>query len=478
MEGERAREDSAYKDAIASLTAEFNRYKKERDDLTAQFQNSSTDFEGLQKNIKNMKNTIENYDNDITRFEQEIKTQKESFTKWLKTEKQGEAVVAVIYTRGFKDIAHELEKQADQISSPLMAEQMGTYVKSYTTVINSILVEDFIQTITEGTAKWNNEEPLRIELEKGSKGTIYLRIKRYELYPFQKPETGILKGASGSSSMKTALIQSAQDIEGFLSKNGYSYKNYDLSRAENSIREAGLANRHAEEGINAQARAYEEKISRLKTKITNAKDEKELQTNLLKKKGQQYEQMKTDIESLRKKRDESEKMFKESQTRLSEKKRIRESIIIKTALAAPKGSETAANASAEAIQDKLEEVKNDARTQHSSSTVTVINYQLKEDTAMQAVTEAKITGLKLISFINEGDSVKVKMAFRVKTVLDESPATVPAQVAGTSKKPAESKTVTPPPESPAAVSTQVTETSKKPAESKTVTPPPLEKGDS
>ncbi|MBI3600534.1 MAG: hypothetical protein HY097_07820 [Nitrospinae bacterium] len=209
VEGERAREDSAYKDAIASLTAEFNRYKKERDDLTAQFQNSSTDFEGLQKNIKNMKNTIENYDNDITRFEQEIKTQKESFTKWLKTEKQGEAVVAVIYTRGFKDIAHELEKQADQISSPLMAEQMGTYVKSYTTVINSILVEDFIQTITEGTAKWNNEEPLRIELEKGSKGTIYLRIKRYELYPFQKPETGILKGASGSSSMKTALIQSA-----------------------------------------------------------------------------------------------------------------------------------------------------------------------------------------------------------------------------------------------------------------------------
>jgi len=39
---------------------------------------------------------------------------------------------------------------------------------------------------------------------------------------------------------------------------------------------------------------------------------------------------------------------------------------------------------------------------------------------MQAVTDARITSVRLISFINEGDSVRVKMAFRVRTVLDET----------------------------------------------------------
>ncbi len=86
----------------------------------------------------------------------------------------------------------------------------------------------------------------------------------------------------------------------------------------------------------------------------------------------------------------------------------------------PRGSQTPAEASAEAVIDKLEEVRNDARTQHSSSTTDVMNFQVVGESASQAVTEARIIGVRLISLINQGDSVLVKMAFRVRTELEET----------------------------------------------------------
>jgi len=92
---------------------------------------------------------------------------------------------------------------------------------------------------------------------------------------------------------------------------------------------------------------------------------------------------------------------------------------VKTASPRTRGSQTPAEVSAEAIIDKLEEVRNDARTQHSSSTTEVTNFQVTGESSTQAVTEAKIIGVRLISFINEGDSVRVKMAFRVRTALEE-----------------------------------------------------------
>ena len=171
VEEEIGRETSAYKSAIASANREFVRSKKRRDDLTAQFQAASYDFEEFQKNIKTIRAGIENLNNQIGRYEQDIKTQQESLKKWLKTEKQGEALVAVIYTRGFKDKTHDLDGLADQVSAPLMAQHMGTYIQSFTKVIDNVLSADFIRAIEEGTAKWNNEEPMRIELEKGNQGT-------------------------------------------------------------------------------------------------------------------------------------------------------------------------------------------------------------------------------------------------------------------------------------------------------------------
>jgi len=416
---EQARDDAAYKNGLAAAKAEFVKSKNRRDDLTAQFQAKSTELEDVQKEIKNHKASMDNYDNQIIRFEQDIKAQQESFKKWLKTEKQGEALVAVIYTRGFKDKKHDLDGLADKVSAPLMADQMGTYIRSYTTVVNNVLKEDFIQAVNEGTAKWNGEEPFLLELGKGTSGTAYLRLKRYELYPFQDSKNSKKLTSNGVERMKVAIIGSMYDLETLLSQNAYSTANLDLSRVQSLLAETSQSKKLAEEGLTDQVNSYKEKIATLQEKIANARSDKESQATALTKKDAQLEKLKVGLEILRVKKEGTEKGFITAQTTLQEKNRVRETIIIKTVLTTPKGSQTPAESASESIIDKLEEVKNDARTQHSSTTTTVVNAQLVDEISSQAVTEAKITGVKLISFINEGDSVKVKMAFRVRMELSD-----------------------------------------------------------
>ena len=419
VEEEIGRETSAYKSAIASANREFVRSKKRRDDLTAQFQAATYDFEEVQKNIKTIRAGIENLNNQIGRYEQDIKTQQESLKKWLKTEKQGEALVAVIYTRGFKDKTHDLDGLADQVSAPLMAQYMGTYIQSFTKVIDNVLSVDFIRAIEEGTAKWNNEEPMRIELEKGNQGTTYLRLKRYELYPFQESQTERIPPGASAKRMKATIITSMKDLESFLTHHKYSPKHYDLGQVTGIIKETDQGNAQAEEAMKEQMNSFQDRISALKEKIAGARSERQTQNGLLKNREFQHDKMQTDLDALRIKNTGADKAFQDAQSSLHEIKRIHESIIVKTALATTRGSQTPAEVSAEAIIDKLEEVRNDARTQHSSSTTEVTNFQVTGESSTQAVTEAKIIGVRLISFINEGDSVRVKMAFRVRTALEE-----------------------------------------------------------
>jgi hypothetical protein len=198
VEQEKQRETSAYKAAISAANAEFVRTKKRRDDLMTQFQTASYDFEELKKRHDTIKASITNIDNQIARYQQDIKAQRNSLTTWLKTEKQGEAIVAVIYTRGFKDSAHELESQADQASAPLMARHMGTYVQSFTKVIDNVLTEDFIRTIEEGTAEWNREEPLadRAQIKRPAAPPICASNAMSSILSRRrKPDKGASKGA-------------------------------------------------------------------------------------------------------------------------------------------------------------------------------------------------------------------------------------------------------------------------------------------
>jgi len=420
VENEKETEDTGYKKAIASANKEFARAKKRRDDVTTQFQVISTELEDQQKNIKTIRTGIENLDSQITRYNQDISTQQAALKKWLQAEKQGEALAAVLYTRGFKDKAHALESIADQASAPLMAQYMGTYIQSFTKVINAVLSVDFIRAIEEGTSKWNNEEPLRIELEKGDKGTTYLRLKRYELYPFQPPKGGRVKPAPATKYIHAAVVTSKKELDALLAQNGYSAANYDLTRAYNVVKETAQMNAAAEEGLQEQVRSFQDRINSLRERISSARSEKETQKSLLKRKEEQYKKTSQDTVTAQSNKEEADRAFQETQKALHNIRRVRESIIIKTALATARGSQSPAEASAEAVIDKLAEVKNDAKTQHSSSTTEVTNFQVSAESSIQAVTEARITSVRLISFINEGDSVRVKMAFRVRTVLEEA----------------------------------------------------------
>lgn len=419
VEEERQKENAAYKSAIDSANREFGRSRKRRDDLTTQYQTAAYDFEEFQKNVKTMRSSIENIGNQIARYEQDIKIQQDSLKKWLQTEKQGEAIVAVIYTRGFKDKEHDLESLADQASAALMAQHMGTYIQSFTQVINNVLSTDFIRAIEEGTAKWNQEEPLRVELEKGTRGTTYLRIKRYELYPFQALKTGRSRPSAEARKLKALVLTSMKDLHIFLSQNSYPAGNYELGRADAMIRETSQNSSQAEEGLREQVQSFRERIGALQEKIAGARSDRDPQMTQLQKKEAQLGKLQVDLDLLKGRRDSSEKALHDSQTVLHEIKRTHESIIIKTSLATTRGSQTPAEASAEAVIDKLEEVRNDARTQHSSSTTDVMNFQVVGESSSQAVTEARIIGVRLISLINQGDSVLVKMAFRVRTELEE-----------------------------------------------------------
>jgi hypothetical protein len=419
VEEEKERDDADYKNAILAANKEFIRAKKKRDDATTQFQTSSTELDESAKGIKTIRTTNENLDSQIDRFEQDIKTQKDSLKRWLQSEKQGEILVAVIYIRGFKDSAHNLESTADKASAPLIAQYMGTYIQSFTKVINNITTIDFIRATEEGTAKPNSEEPLRIELAKGEQGTTYLRLKRYELYPFQDNKSGKIKAVEPSAKYKVAVISSRKDLETFMLQNHFNPVSYELNKVNNLIRDTNQNNVAAEDGLNEQVKSFQERITNLQDKIREAKGEKESQKLLLKRKEETYYKMSLDVAAIRERKDTAERQFYEAQAILQEKKRTHESIIIKTSLATTKGSQTPAEASAEAILDKLAEVKNDAKTQHSSSTTEVTNFRVTAESGTQAITEARIIAVRLISFINEGDAVRVNMAFRVRTVLED-----------------------------------------------------------
>jgi predicted nucleic acid-binding Zn-ribbon protein len=355
VEEERQKENAAYKAAIDSANREFARSRKRRDDLTAQYQAAAYDFEEFQKNLKTMRSSIENIDNQIARYEQDIKVQQDSLKKWLQTEKQGEAMVAVIYTRGFKDKEHDLESLADQASAALMAQHMGTYIQSFSRVIDNVLTIDFIRAIEEGTAKWNQEEPLRIELEKGN---TYLRIKRYELYPFQAPKTGRSRPSAEARKMRALVLTSMKDLQTFLLQNNYPPANYELRRADSMIHETSQNNSQAEEGLREQVQSFRERITALQEKIAGARSDRDPQATQLPKKDAQLTKLQADLDLLKGRRDSAEKALHDSQTVLHEIKRTHEAIIIKTSLATTRGSQTPAEASAEAVIDNRDPGRN------------------------------------------------------------------------------------------------------------------------
>lgn len=415
---EKEREDTASRKALAELETRFRQAKRTRDSASSAFSEKSAEYEDSRKNLQESVTALQNLESRITLCQKEIVSQQEHLKKYLRTEKQGEALVAVIYTQGIRDALHQLNRRADELSAPELANHMGTSIHSSTEVIGGVLSSDFIRSVTEGTAKPANEEPVRLQLEVTSSGTRYLRVKRYELYPFQEPAEA--RKATGDTAEKSsvAIVSSVSDLEKFLSRNGYQATSLDTSRIRKLIDEVDRTNRQQNETLTETIATIRERITNQRGRISEATADREREAAKKARMEEVTNRLGAELAGLRERKERAETELAAIQSQLNDRKRISETIILKSALQPSKGAQSPADASIEAIIDKLEEVKNDARVQHSRDTVEVRDAQLTSLEQTRGSTEARVTAVRLISLTNEGSNgVRVRVAFRVQTTI-------------------------------------------------------------
>jgi len=418
---EKEREDNASKALLADLEKRFKQAKRVRDIAALSFSEKSGEYGDSRKNLQEITTAIQNQENRIALCEKEIGAQQEQLKKYLKTEKQGEALTAVIYTQGIRDTLYSLNRRADELSAPILANLMGSSILSYTEVIGGVLSLDFIRSVTAGTTKPVNEEPVRIQLDVTSKGTQFLRVKRYELYPFQESGGARTTTREIQEKSNVIIVNNFSDLKQFLTRHGYQIAKYDTSRIRKLIDEVALINGQQNEALKETIAAVQERINNQRARISEARSDKE--RDLLKKARieETTRRLESELALAKERKERAEADFAVAQAQLNEKKRVSETIILKFALQASKGGQSPADASIEAIIDKLEEVKNEARIQHTRETVEVTDAKLTSYEQVQSSTDARVTAVRLIALTNEGSNgVRVRVAFRVRTVISET----------------------------------------------------------
>lgn len=419
VEEEKNREDEVYRENIDKARLSFIRAKNMRDDLAAQVRSLSTDSDDTLQQIKTIRTTIENIDNSLVRWNQDMKTHQKSFETWLSTEKQGSALVAVTYTVDLKDTQNALDNLADRTSVSLLAEHKGTYMQSFSKALGNVLSEDFIRSMTDGAFVGSREMALLIVLAKDTRGVTYLRLKRYDFFPFLKPKSGQLQTQGDSPALPVVVVNSLKDLDAFLKKANYSLSSKDLNEVDGFIRDTGKDNIQAEERLNEQIRSFREKNANLQKKIADSRYDRETWAVALTKQESRYEPMRQEPDKIRVKMEAAERSLKEAQYALGEKMRLQATIIPIRDAAFLKGSQTPVEAAAEAIVDKLADVKNEAKTQYSRYTREAAQVLTTDKKAEPADTDARIVGVKLLSFVSEGDIVRIKVALRVQIALRE-----------------------------------------------------------
>ena len=423
IEEEKNREDEFYRENVDKARQSFIRAKSMRDDLAAQVRSLSTDSDDTLQQIKTIRTTIENIDNSLIRWDQDIRTHQKSFEAWLSTEKRGSTLVAVMYTVNVKDTQNALDPLADRASVSLMSERKGTDMQSFKKALSNVLSEDFIRSLTDGAFVGSREKALLIELAKESRGVTHLRLKRYDFYPFQKMKSGQLLTQGDSPVLPAVVVNSLKDLDAFLKKANYSLSSKDLNEVEGLIRDTEKDNVQAGERLNEQIRSVREKNVNLEKKISDSRYDRETWAAALKKQESRYEPIRQDLDKIRVKMEAAEQSLKEAQSALQEKMRFQATIIPIRDAAFLKSSQTPVEAAAEAIVAKLAEVKNDAKTQYSRYTREAAQVLMTDKKAGPADTDARIVGVKLLSFVSEGDMVRIKMALRVQiTQKEETPS--------------------------------------------------------
>ena len=421
IEEEKNREDDVYRENVDKARLSFTRAKNMRDDLAAQVLSLSTDSDDSLQQIKTIRTTIENIDTSLIRWNQDMKTHQKSFEAWLSTEKQSSALVAVTYTVDIKDTrSAPFDHLADRTSATLlMAERKGTYMQSLSKALGSVLSEDFIRSMTDEVFVGNREKALLVALAKDSRGVTYLQLKRYDFFPFQKPKSGQLQTQDDSPSLPAVVVNSLKDLDAFLKRANYSLSSKDAKEADGLIRDTGKDNMQTEERLNEQIRSLREKNANLQKKIADSRYDRETWAVALKKQESRYEPVRQELDKIRVTMEAAERSFKEAQNTLEQKMRLQATIIPIRDAAFLKGSQTPVEAAAEAIADKLAEVKKDAETQYFSFTREAVPLLTTDKKTDQPETDSRIIGVKLLSFTSEGDIVRIKVAFRVQTRLRE-----------------------------------------------------------
>lgn len=421
IEEDKTREDEMSRENIDNAGRSFTRAKNMRDDLAGQVRSLSTDSEDTLQAIKTIRTTIENIDNALVRGDQDMKAHQKSFETWLSMEKQGSDLVAVTYTVGIKETrSAALEHLADRTSATLlMAQRKGAYKQSLSKALGSVLSEDFIRVMTDEVFVGNREKVLLAVLEKDSKGITYLQLKRYDFHPFQKTKKGQPLTQGDSASLPAVVVNSPQDLDAFLKKSNYSLSGKDAKEADALIGDTGKENLKTEAGLNEQLRSFQEKNANLQKKIADSRSDRETWAVALQKQESRHELMRRELDQIRGRIEAAERSFKETRNALEARMRLQATIIPVREAAFPKGSQTPVEAAAEAIADKLAEVKKDAETQYFRNTREAADLLTTEKKAEQPEAASRILGVKLLSFSKEGDIVRIKAAFRVQTTQKE-----------------------------------------------------------
>jgi formylglycine-generating enzyme len=418
IEEEKNREDEVYRENVDKARQSFIRAKNMRDDLAAQVRSLSSDSDDTLDQIKTIRTTIENIDKGLIRWNQDLKSLQKSFEAGLDAESQGSALVAVTYTVDAKDAQNAFDALADRASVSLLAERKGTDIQSFAKALGSVLSEDFIRSLTDGAFVGSREKALLIELAKDARGVTYLRLKRYDFFPFQKLKSG--PQTKGDSIVLTAVaVLSLKDLDAFLKKANYSLSSKDSNEVDGLIRDTERANIQAGERLSEQIRSFREKNANLNKKIADARYDRETWVVALKKQESLYEPIRQDLNKIRAKMEAAERSLKQAQSVLQEKIRFQSTIISVRDAAFLKSSQTPVEAAAEAIVDRMTEVKNDARTQYSRATREAAQVLMTDKKTEPADADTRIVGVKLLSFVGEGDMVRIKVALRVQTALRE-----------------------------------------------------------
>lgn len=420
IEDEKTQVDDLYRENLDKARLSFVRAKNTRDDLVAQVRSLSADSDDTLRQIRTIRATIENIDNSLIRWTQDTKTHQKSFETRLSTEKRGSFLVAVIFKADVKDPQHTLELHADRASAPILAERSvagrGTLVK----VLDGVLPEGFIRGIPDGAFVGDGEKSLIVAVAKDARGITYLRLKRYDFFPFQRPKSEPPQTKSDPSVLPAVVISSLKELGEFLTKANHSLGTKDAKQADFLIQDALRENIQAEESLSGQIRSFREKNASLQKNIADSRSDYDTWAAALKKQESRYEPMRQALDNIRIQLEAAERSFKESRNALQVRMRLQETIIPIRDAALLKGSQTPAEAAAEAIADKLAGVKNDAETQYARFTKEAVHVLTTDGKVREpAAADSRIVGVKLLSFIGEGDIVRIKAAFRVRTALKE-----------------------------------------------------------